>query len=118
MAISPLSAGVRCVCPNCGQASVFRGYLTFKPECDACGTDFTIADIGDGASFFVMFLAMAVVVPLALLLEIIAEPPIWVHALVWTPFTLAFCLWLLRPAKSILFALQWANAAKEAELDN
>ena len=117
MTVSPISAGLRCVCPNCAQASVYQGYLTFKPACDVCGTDFTGADVGDGASFFVMFAAMAVIIPMALILEIIAGPPIWLHAIIWVPATFAFCLWLLRPAKALLFSLQWANNAKEAELD-
>ena len=48
MAVSAFAAGMKCRCPNCGEGRVYRGFLTFKERCDACGADLTIADAGDG----------------------------------------------------------------------
>jgi uncharacterized protein (DUF983 family) len=45
-------------------------------------------------------------------------PPRWVHAVIWPPVTLAFCLTLLRPVKALLFALQWKHKAGEARLED
>ena len=59
MAVSPFTAGIRCRCPNCGEGQVFSGFLRFKEQCEACGADLTIADAGDGPSFFVMFAALS-----------------------------------------------------------
>lgn len=118
MAVSALSAGLGCKCPNCGQGRVFDGYLRFKTRCEACEADLSIADAGDGPSFFVMFAALIVVVPSAMFFELAFRPPGWVHVLIWPPLTLGFCLLLLRPVKSLLFALQWKHKAGEGRLQD
>jgi len=118
MAVSPISAGLRCRCPNCGEGRLYRGFLTFKERCDACDADFTVADTGDGASFFVMFAALIVIVPSAMFFELAFHPSPWLHALIWPPVTIAFCLFLLRPIKATLFALQWANHAGQAKFED
>lgn len=118
MAVSALSAGLRCRCPNCGEGRVFASFLRFKDSCDACGADLTIADAGDGPSFFVMFGALIVIVPSAMFFELAFRPPSWVHALIWPPLTFAFCLSLLRPVKALLFALQWKHKAGEGRVED
>jgi uncharacterized protein (DUF983 family) len=118
MAVSALSAGLRCRCPNCGEGQVYRGFLTFKDQCDTCGADLTIADAGDGPSFFVMFAALIVIVPSAMFLEFAFRPPGWVHIIIWPPITFAFALFFLRPVKALLFALQWKHKAGEARLQD
>lgn len=116
--VSPFSAGMNCRCPECGEGQVFRGYLTMNDECAACGADFSVADSGDGPAFFVMWIAMIVIVPLGMLFHLWVDPPVWVHLLIFPPVIILFCLWLLRPAKSLLFALQWANKAEEARFED
>lgn len=111
---SPFAAGLACRCPNCGKGKVFAGFLRFAPACDQCGADFSIADAGDGPAFFVMFAALIVIVPAAMVVELAISPPDWVHLLLWPPVTLGFCLALLRPFKATLFALQWRHRAGEA----
>lgn len=117
MAVSAFSAGVRCRCPNCGEGQVFRGFLAFKDRCDACNADLTIADAGDGPSFFVMFAALIFIVPSAMFFEFAFRPPGWVHILIWPPVTIGFSLLALRPVKALLFALQWKHKAGEARLE-
>ena len=116
MAVSAVSAGLKCRCPNCGEGRVYRGFLTFKEQCDACGADLTIADAGDGPAFFVMFAALIIIAPSAMFFEFAIRPPGWVHILIWPPLTLAFCLFLLRPIKALLFALQWKHKAGEGRV--
>jgi uncharacterized protein (DUF983 family) len=118
MAVSALSAGLKCRCPNCGEGRVYRGFLTFKDRCDACEADLTIADAGDGPSFFVMFAALILIAPSAMFFEFAVRPPGWVHILIWPPITIGFCLLMLRPIKALLFALQWKHKAGEARLED
>jgi uncharacterized protein (DUF983 family) len=118
MAVSPFKAGLQCRCPNCGVGRLYAGGLRFKDACDACGADFTIANVGDGGSFFVMFLAMIFIVPSAMFFEFAVSPPIWVHALIWVPAIILFSLILLRPFKATLFALQWVHSAGEAKFED
>ena len=117
MAVSPFLAGIKCRCPNCGEGQVFDGYLKFKDRCEACEADLTVADTGDGASFFVMWIAMILIVPAAMIVELIFSPPAWVHAVLWLPLIVIFCMILLRPFKATLFALQWKHKAGQAQLD-
>lgn len=117
-AVSPLSAGLRSRCPNCGEGEVFQGFLKFRDRCEVCRADLSIADAGDGPAFFVMFAALILIVPAAMILELALAPPRWVHILIWPPLTFAFCLALLRPFKATLFALQWKNKAGEARFED
>ena len=41
--LDALLAGVRCRCPNCGEAPLFVGYLTVRRHCEACGQDLSKA---------------------------------------------------------------------------
>ena len=55
----------------------------------------------------------AVVVGLALWTELRFQPPLWLHALLWAPLTLAGALALLRPLKATLIALQFRHRRED-----
>lgn len=113
VATSPYIAGLRCRCPRCGEGKLFKGFLTLKPSCDVCGLDFAFADSGDGPAVFVILLSGALVVGLALGVEIAYQPPYWLHAVLWGPLILIVTLGPLRLIKSLLIALQYHHAASE-----
>ncbi|MEO1039348.1 MAG: DUF983 domain-containing protein [Pseudomonadota bacterium] len=115
---NPFLAGLRARCPKCGEGVLFSGYLKIADQCPVCGLDFSGEDAGDGPAVFIIFIAGAILVPLALIVELAFTPPLLVHAVLWTPLTMLICLALLRPFKATLFALQYQNAAREARLDD
>lgn len=115
--VSPVSAGLRCRCPQCGEGDLFLGYLTIKPNCAACEADFQRMEAGDGPAFFVVVIVGILVVPLALGTQVALEPPIWLQALIWLPVSIALCMWFLRPFKALMFAMQWKHHAREAEFE-
>jgi uncharacterized protein (DUF983 family) len=110
---SPFLAGLLCRCPRCGVGKLFGGFLTVAPRCSHCGLDLAMADSGDGPAVFVIFIVGFVVVGFALILENLAEPPYWVHLAIEMPMILIGSFLLLRPFKATLIALQWANKAKQ-----
>jgi uncharacterized protein (DUF983 family) len=112
-----IRAGLGCRCPRCGEGKLFRGFLTLRPGCEACGLDYAFADSGDGPAVFVMFLAGFVVVGAALLTEILFQPPYWVHAVLWLPLILIVTLVPLRPMKGLMIALQYHHKAEERRFD-
>lgn len=114
---SPLEAGLRRLCPSCGKAPVFAGYLRFRSGCEVCGADFSIADAGDGPAVFVMFLVGALVVPFALVLQFGLGLPEWAVLAASLALTVALCLGLLPIFKATMFALQWRHKAAEARFD-
>ena len=115
---SAVSSGLSGRCPRCGAGGLFRGFLTLKPACDACGLDYSFADSGDGPAFFITSIVGFVVAGGALLLELAYEPPFWVHALVWPPVIVLLCLALLRPAKGLMIALQYRNRAGQGRRES
>lgn len=114
--ISAVAAGLRCKCPQCGKAPLFRGYLQPHEKCGVCGADFGEADSGDGPAIFIMLIVGFIVVGAALIVEVSYQPPYWVHAVIWLPLILALSLGLLRPFKATLIAIQFQRQAREGRL--
>lgn len=108
--------GLACRCPRCGKGKLFDGFLTVAPRCASCGLDFSFADSADGPAFFVMSFSGVVVVFAALMVEFAFQPPYWLHAALWIPLILLTTLLPLRPAKSLLIALQYHHKAAEGRL--
>jgi uncharacterized protein (DUF983 family) len=107
-------AGLRQRCPQCGEGSVFAGYLRFRDACPVCGADFRVADAGDGPAVFVILIAGAIVAPLLLILQFALRLPGWLALALTMAAAVALCLALLPPFKATLFALQWKHKAREA----
>lgn len=106
---SPFSTGLACRCPRCGEGALFQGYLTVRETCAHCGLDLSKEDSGDGPAVFIIFVLGFTVVPLALWVEASLEPPLWVHAVVWSTVVLGGTLALLRPFKATMIALQYRH---------
>ena len=115
--VNPISAGIACRCPNCGEGPLFGGFLKVRPRCEACGLDLAKADSGDGPAVFIILIVGAIVSACALVTEVAVRPPIWVHMLLWLPLTLILSLALMRPFKGVMIALQFHNKASEARHD-
>ncbi len=107
--VSALRAGLLCRCPKCGRGRLYSGYLQVAENCNACGFELKKHDAGDGPAVFVVLIVGAVIVALAMWVEIAYQPPYWVHAVIWAPAILGGCLGALRPAKAILIALQYKH---------
>jgi uncharacterized protein (DUF983 family) len=93
---------------------VFEGYLRFRERCRACGADFKVADAGDGPAVFVILIVGAIVAPLLIILQFGLKLPGWLALAITFAATIALCLALLPPFKSVLFSLQWKHKAREA----
>ncbi len=115
--VSPFLSGLACRCPRCGKGRLFAGFLTLRPSCESCGLDYGFADSGDGPAVFVILFAGFVVVFAALLVEVMYQPPYWLHALLWGPLILLTTLAPLRPVKGLMIALQYYHKAAEGRPD-
>jgi uncharacterized protein (DUF983 family) len=113
---SVLSASLKGRCPRCGKGSLFRDYLSVRPSCTSCNLDFSAFEAGDGPAVFVILIVGAIVAGGALILEVSAQPPYWVHAVIWGPALLILSLGLLRPLKAALIVLQYKHKAEEGRL--
>jgi uncharacterized protein (DUF983 family) len=115
---SPYLTGLAGRCPSCGKGALFTGLLTLKPRCDVCGLDYAFADAGDGPAVFVILLGGLIVVAAALIVEVMYQPPFWLHAVLWGPLILIVTIAPLRLLKGLLIALQFHHKAAEGRLDH
>jgi uncharacterized protein (DUF983 family) len=113
----PLVAGVTGRCPRCGEGKLFAGFLELAPRCERCSLDYAFIDAGDGPAVFVILIAGFIVVAAALVVEVVYQPPFWLHALLWGPLILLVTLAPLRLLKGVLASLQYHHKAAEGRLD-
>ncbi|HEX6440941.1 MAG TPA: DUF983 domain-containing protein [Stellaceae bacterium] len=107
--VSVMRAALGCRCPRCGEGRLFKGLLTVRAACPACGLDLTAEDTADGPAVFAIFFLGLIVVGLAAAVELNFAPPIWVHLLLWAPLIVVGAILLLRPLKAGLIALQYRH---------
>lgn len=111
---SPISTGLAGRCPRCGQGKLFSGFLKVADRCSVCGLDLSKADSADGPAFFIMLLVPALIIPLAMWVEFSYVPPLWLHAVLWTPLIIGLSIALLRPLKGVMVALQFKHQASDS----
>ena len=112
---SPLAAALKGSCPRCGQGQLFKGWVIFAPQCRACGLDFDSFNVGDGPAAFLILIVGAILTALAVVVDLSASPPWWVH-LVWIPVGLFLTLGGLRTAKAALLAQEYVHRAREGRI--
>lgn len=101
-----------CKCPRCAQGDLYKpGFLnlSFQTACPACGLELARNDNGDGPAVFLIFILGALLVPLALFVDHVFQPPLWLHAMIWTAAALGLTLGLLKPAKALVITLQFMH---------
>lgn len=113
---TPLQSGITGACPRCGERTLFDGPVHFAKRCAACDLDYSEFNVGDGPAAFLTLIIGALVVALALTVELSIKPPFWVHFLLWIPFTAAAVVFGLRVGKGVLLSLEYRNAAREGRI--
>jgi uncharacterized protein (DUF983 family) len=95
-------------CPNCGEGRMFKAFLNVADACPACGEALHHHRADDAPPYLTIFVVGHVLVAGVLAVERSYQPDFWVHAVLWTPLTIAMSLWLLPRFKGALVGLQWA----------
>lgn len=113
---SVAAAALQGLCPACGARTLFHGWVRFAERCRQCGLDLTQFNVGDGPAAFLILIVGGLVVALALILQLSASPPFWVHILLWVPFTTAAVVYSLRLSKAALLVLEYRNRAREGRI--
>lgn len=112
----PLLIALRGLCPRCGSKTLFKSLTAFAPRCRTCGLDFEAFNVGDGPAALLILVIGAVIVGLAITVELKFSPPWWVHVLLWVPLTTAVVIFSLRAAKALLLALEYRHRAREGRI--
>jgi len=109
--------GVQCKCPKCHQGNLYPSCLNLalKDQCSECGLDLSKNDSADGPAVFLIFLLGTVIVPLALWVDALFTPPLYIHAILWGIILLILTIGLLKPLKSYIIFLQYKYLPKSWE---
>ena len=102
------------LCPRCGAKTLFEGPVRFADHCRACSLEFSKFNVGDGPAAFLTMIVGALVVILALTLQLAVEPPWWVHVILWVPLTTIGVVAGLRVSKAALLYSEYKQKAVEA----
>ena len=90
--------------------------LRFADRCSACGLDISSFNVGDGPAAFLTLILGTIVVIMAITVELMFSPPLWLHMLIWIPVTAGGVILSLRAAKGALIAAEYRNAAHEGRI--
>ena len=112
----PVLVALKGLCPRCGARTLYTGLASFAPRCRACGLDYAGFNVGDGPAAFLIFIVGGIVVGLAIVTQVQASPPWWVHVLLWVPLTCFLTVGLLRIGKGLLLALEYRHRAREGRI--
>ena len=105
------------LCPRCGGKTLFAGVAKFADRCRLCGLNISSFNVGDGPAAFLTLGVGAIVVGLALWVELAFEPPFWVHILLWLPLIVGLVIASLRVAKGALLVREYQARAEEHRHD-
>jgi len=111
-----LAASARGLCPRCSAPTLFDGPVRFASGCRQCGLDYGQYNVGDGPAAFLTLIIGAVMVALALTLELTFHPPLWLHLLLWAPLTAGAVVGSLRVAKGALLTVEYRKNAREGRV--
>lgn len=101
------------LCPECGAPALFDGPVKFRPKCESCGLDYGRYNVGDGPAAFLTLIIGALLIAIALTLDAVVRPPLWVHVILWVPLTAAAVVYGLRVGKGALLASEHQRRAAE-----
>lgn len=100
--------GMKGQCPACGAPTLWRQYLKVQDNCSECGLNLGGHQADDAPPYFTIFIVGHIIVPVALIVERLYTPPLWVHALVFSVLAVLVSLISLPIVKGGVVGLQWA----------
>lgn len=104
-----ITLAYHCKCPRCGIGDLYKTKfdLTLRERCPECDLDLARNDSADGPAVFLIFFFGGLLVPLALFVDYLYSPPLWVHAIVWGLLLLVATVGMIKPIKAYVIALQY-----------
>jgi uncharacterized protein (DUF983 family) len=86
-------------CPACGQGRLFDGFLRVVPACSHCHAPLELARADDAPPYFTILIVGHIVIPALLIMQKLADPPMWLLSAIFVPLTVILAVGLIRPIK-------------------
>lgn len=109
--INDAKLAIQRACPCCEQGVIFPSRWTLETieSCPHCALPLAKNDSGDGPAVFMIFILGALLMPMALVVEVWLRPHLWVHVVVWGIIGLAMCAYAMQPLKAYVMLLQYRH---------
>jgi uncharacterized protein (DUF983 family) len=101
--------GFRRRCPNCGQGTLFDGYLHVRDRCPVCREEYHHHRADDGPAYLTILIVGHLIAPMIHLIYSTFRPEPRVFATVLSVVAVALSLWLLPRLKGMVVAIQWSR---------
>ena len=105
--------GFQRLCPNCGEAKLFSGYLKVEPTCAACGHQNSVYRADDGPAYFTILLVGHLVIGPLLFLSFVWTWPPFLTAALLLPLLALVTLTVLPFIKGALIGFMWSRNISE-----
>jgi uncharacterized protein (DUF983 family) len=92
-------------CPACGRGRLFSGFLRIAPQCPYCHAPLELARADDAPPYFTILIVGHLVIPALLMMQKLADPPMWLLSAIFVPLTAALAIGLIRPVKGATVGL-------------
>ena len=114
--VSIRRAALSGLCPRCGAPTLFDAPASIAFNCAECGLAFGELERGSRLAGLITILFAVMLIALAMAVDVIWQPPLWLQAVVWAPVTILGVIGLLRMYKTALLYRQYElSLEKEAD---
>lgn len=100
------------LCPHCSARTLFEAPARIAIECSACGLKLAEFERGGRLAGIVTIVVAAILIAIAMTIETLYRPPLWLPAGFWAPVTVGAVIGVLRLYKTALLYAKY-----EAHLD-
>lgn len=99
--------GMRCTCPRCGEAPLFRKWLKPLDSCPKCGVDWSPQRADDFPAYIAILVSGHLLAPIIIMLSLDFDMGPLAMVSIIVPLALAMMLGMLQPSKGAVIAAQW-----------
>lgn len=104
-----LGRGLRRLCPRCGEAGMFSGYLSVRDTCPSCGLELSHHRADDAPAWLTILITAHLVAPVMLYVLTNYTLPDAIQIVIWPLIIAMLALIVLPFAKGFIIAFQWAR---------
>ncbi len=106
-AAQALVRGVRCTCPRCGEARLFRAWLKPVDTCASCKQDWSVQQADDFPAYIGIFVVGHLLAPVVIAMIGTFGLSAWLTLAIILPVAVAMLIAMLQPVKGGVIAFLW-----------
>ena len=105
--LAALLRGLRCRCPRCDQAALFRKWLKPVDSCSHCHQDWSVQQADDFPAYIGIFVVGHLLAPVVIAMIATFGMSAWLTLAIILPVAVVMLLAMLQPTKGAVVAFLW-----------